>query len=153
MLDLLSVMGQLRICPFPERQPRAPKCRELAGGTRTGKSRQCLLTGGAMQSLLICALELLDRAEEAWKASDRLIDPDAKEVMLQLGRHYNGLARTAVAQARARECGFDLIQGPRPPTPAGVEREADRARLRKAFPGIDMTARNGRRPTSHARHR
>jgi hypothetical protein len=102
-----------------------------------------------MQSLLIDALELLDRAEEAWKAADRLIDPGAKEVMLQLGRYYNGLARTAVAKAKAREFGFGLIQGPKPPTPVGAERETDRERLRKAFPGIDMIARNSR----HRRHR
>jgi hypothetical protein len=46
--------------------------------------------------------EWLYQAEEARKAAERLTDPDAKEVMLQLGQLYLHLAQAAVEQARVR---------------------------------------------------
>ena len=62
-----------------------------------------------MASVLNDTWEWLYRAEEARKAAEQLTDPDAKQCMLQLGRHYDGLARAAIAQARPHEGNFALV--------------------------------------------
>lgn len=54
-----------------------------------------------MPSLLSYAWEWLYHAEEAPKIAEQLADPDAKEVMLQLGQLYLHLAQAALADARA----------------------------------------------------
>lgn len=45
--------------------------------------------------------------------------------------------RVAYALTLARLWLFDLIHGPEPMTPADERREAENARLRKAFPNVD----------------
>ena len=51
---------------------------------------------------------------------------------------WEALDRVAYALTFARLWLFDVIHGPEPPTPADEKREADRERLQKAFPGIDL---------------
>jgi hypothetical protein len=60
-------------------------------------------------SVLNDTWEWLYRAKEARKAAEQLTDPDAKQCMLQLGRHYDRLARAAIAQARPHEGNFALV--------------------------------------------
>lgn len=69
-----------------------------------------------MPSLLKDAWEWLRQAEEARKAVDQLTDPDAKEVMLQLGLFCERLARAAVARATAQEHEFALATRFNPPS-------------------------------------
>jgi hypothetical protein len=49
------------------------------------------------------ALRWLDRAEEARMVAEQLIDPRAKEVVLQVAEGYERRARTAAARAKAGE--------------------------------------------------
>ena len=56
-----------------------------------------------MHSFLNDAWYCFCRAEEARSAAERLTDPEAKEVMRQLGHHYDCKARAAIAQATASE--------------------------------------------------
>ena len=56
-----------------------------------------------MASVLNDTWEWLYRAEEARKAAEQLTDPDAKQCMLQLGSHYDGLARGHVRHFSAND--------------------------------------------------
>jgi hypothetical protein len=59
-------------------------------------------TGQRIPSLLNDAWEWLDRLEEARKAAELLTDPDAKEVMIQLGQFCQRQAREAIERAMAK---------------------------------------------------
>jgi hypothetical protein len=57
-------------------------------------------------SSLLDASAWLKEAEKARHAAERLIDPEAKQVMLQLCQHYLCLAEVELAQARAGKLAF-----------------------------------------------
>ena len=75
---------------------------QFASERRRETKRVVNMREDQMPSILIEALEWLDRAEQAREVAGQLTDPSARKAVLELAQNFDRLARAAAAPTAAR---------------------------------------------------